>query len=110
MKQAETKIVQKEKQLAQQEEAIVKKEGEIEQMKANYEAQLDIAEKKDQELNRLHQQAIDKLESIAGMSAEEAKNNMIESLKAEADTPHHPQEGIVVFSAPPSTPYTPSTP
>ena len=85
MKQAETKIVQKEKQLAQQEEAIVKKEGEIEQMKANYEAQLDIAEKKDQELNRLHQQAIDKLESIAGMSAEEA-NNMIESLKAEADT------------------------
>ena len=86
MKQAETKIVQKEKQLAQQEEAIVKKEGEIEQMKANYEAQLDIAEKKDQELNRLHQQAIDKLESIAGMSAEEAKNNMIESLKAEADT------------------------
>ncbi len=86
MKQAETKIVQKEKQLAQQEEAIVKKEGEIEQMKANYEAQLDIAEKKDQELNRLHQQAIDKLESIAGMSAEEAKNNMIESLKAEANT------------------------
>ena len=86
MKQAETKIVQKEKQLAQQEEAIVKKEGEIEQMKANYEAQLDIAEKKDQEPNRLHQQAIDKLESIAGMSAEEAKNNMIESLKAEADT------------------------
>ncbi|MBQ1752738.1 MAG: ribonuclease Y [Paludibacteraceae bacterium] len=86
MKQAETKIIQKEKQLAQQEEAIVKKEGEIEQMKANYEAQLDLAEKKDQELNRLHQQAIDKLESIAGMSAEEAKNNMIESLKAEADT------------------------
>ena len=86
MKQAETKIIQKEKQLVQQEEAIVKKEGEIEQMKANYEAQLDLAEKKDQELNRLHQQAIDKLESIAGMSAEEAKNNMIESLKAEADT------------------------
>ncbi len=86
LKQAEAKILQKERQLAQQEESIIKKEGEIEQMKNNYETQLDIAEKKDQELNRLHQQAIEKLESIAGMSAEEAKNNMIESLKAEADT------------------------
>ena len=85
MKQAETKIVQKEKQLAQQEEAIVKKEGEIEQMKANYEAQLDIAEKKDQELNRLHQQAVHGEQEWSQMD-EEAKNNMIESLKAEADT------------------------
>lgn len=86
MKQTEVKIQQKEKQLIQQEEALVAKEGEIEKMKQNYENQLDIAEKKDQELNRLHQQAIEKLESIAGMSAEEAKNNIIESLKAEADT------------------------
>lgn len=86
LQQAETRIAQKEKQLQIQEEGFVKKEAEIEQLKSAYEAQLDIAEKKDQELDRLHQQAIQKLEAVAGMSAQEAKESMIESLKAEAQT------------------------
>ncbi len=86
LQQAEAKIAQKEKQLQIQEEGFVKKETEIEQLKKAYEAQLDIAEKKDQELDRLHKQAIEKLEAVAGMSAQEAKDSMIESLKAEAQT------------------------
>lgn len=86
LQQAEAKIAQKEKQLQIQEEGFVKKEAEIEQLKNAYETQLDIAEKKDQELDRLHKQAIEKLEAVAGMSAQEAKDSMIESLKAEAQT------------------------
>ncbi|MBP5318555.1 MAG: ribonuclease Y, partial [Paludibacteraceae bacterium] len=86
LQSAEAKLLQKEKQLQSMEEGLSRKEAEIGQLRSMYEAQLDIAEKKDQELDRLHHQAIEKLESIAGMSAEEAKKNMIESLKAEAQT------------------------
>ena len=82
----ESKLGQKEKQLQNQEETLVKKEAEVEKMRQDYENQLEIAEKKDQELDRLNKEAIERLEAIAGMSAEEAKNNMVESLKAEAQT------------------------
>ncbi|MCQ2369868.1 MAG: ribonuclease Y [Paludibacteraceae bacterium] len=86
IQQAESRIVQKEKQLQSQEDELTKKNAEVEQLKTAYETQLDIAEKKDQELDRLHQQAIEKLESVAGMSAQQAKDSMIEALKAEAQT------------------------
>ena len=82
----EAKLNQKEKLLVAQEEKILKKENELENIKTHLENQLEIAEKKDQELDKLHQKAIEKLESIAGLSAEEAKNAMIESLKDEAKT------------------------
>ncbi len=82
----EAKLNQKEKQLQSQEDFLVKKENEIDQLRTNYENQKDIVEKKEQELDRLHHQAIEKLETIAGLSAEEAKNQMIESLKDEAKT------------------------
>lgn len=86
VQQAESRVSQKEKQLQQQEEGFAKKEAEVEQLKASYQVQIEIAEKKDQELDRLHQQAIEKLEAVAGMSAQEAKDTMIESLKEEAQT------------------------
>ena len=82
----EAKLNQKEKLLASQEEKILKKEGELDNLRINLENQLEIAEKKDQELDKLHQKAIKELETIAGLSAEEAKNTMIESLKDEAKT------------------------
>lgn len=82
----EAKLSQREKQLQGQEDFLVKKETELDQLRSNYESQKDIVEKKEQELDRLHHQAIEKLETIAGLSAEEAKNQMIESLKDEAKT------------------------
>ena len=82
----EAKLNQKEKLLVAQEEKVLKKEGELDNLRINLENQLEIAEKKDQELDKLHQKAIKELETIAGLSAEEAKNAMIESLKDEAKT------------------------
>ena len=82
----EAKLNQREKQLQGQEDFLVKKETELDQLRSNYESQKDVVEKKEQELDRLHHQAIEKLETIAGLSAEEAKNQMIESLKDEAKT------------------------
>ncbi|MBO4371231.1 MAG: ribonuclease Y [Paludibacteraceae bacterium] len=82
----ESRLNQKEKQLQSIEESLMRRESEVDQLRTNYESQLEIAEKKDQELDRLHHQAIEKLEAIAGLSAEEAKKSMVESLKAEAQT------------------------
>ena len=47
---------------------------EAEAVKENLEAQLVIVDKKKEELDKLQQQEIDKLEAISGLSAEEAKN------------------------------------
>ena len=86
LQSVESKLLQKEKQLQSQESGILKKEQEVELLRQSYESQLEIAEKKDQELDRLHHEAIEKLEAVSGLSAEEAKQSMIDSLKAEAQT------------------------
>lgn len=55
-------------------------------MKENLEAQLVIVDKKKEELEHMQRQEIEKLEAISGLSAEEAKERMVESLKEEAKT------------------------
>lgn len=72
--------------LSQRQEEIQRKKMEAEAVKENLEAQLVIVDKKKEELDKLQQQEIDKLEAISGLSAEEAKERLIESLKEEAKT------------------------
>ena len=67
-------------------EEIQRKKLEAEAVKENLEAQLVIVDKKKDELDKLQQQEIDKLEAISGLSAEEAKERLVESLKEEAKT------------------------
>jgi ribonucrease Y len=43
-------------------------------------------EKKAEEMGRLHKQQVDKLEAISGLSGEEARKQLVESLKEEAKT------------------------
>ena len=57
-----------------------------EAVKENLEAQLAIVDKKKEELEHMQRQEIEKLEAISGLSAEEAKERMVESLKEEAKT------------------------
>lgn len=82
----EAKIKQKELFIESEEKQLEKKAAELESIKLNYENQLSLNEKKEEELDRLHHQAVQKLEAVAGLSAEEARNNLIESLKNEAET------------------------
>ena len=70
----------------QRQEEIQRKKSEAEAVKENLEAQLVIIDKKKDELDKLQQQEIEKLETISGLSADEAKERMIESLKEEAKT------------------------
>jgi ribonuclease Y len=49
-------------------------------------AQLSLVEKKEEELEKLHKQQVEQLEAISGLSGEEAKNQLIESLREESKT------------------------
>ena len=84
IQQAENKLKQREMVLSQRQEEIQRKKMEAEAVKENLEAQLVIVDKKKEELDKLQQQEIDKLEAISGLSAEEAKERLVESLKEEA--------------------------
>ena len=86
IQQAENKLKQREMVLSQRQEEIQRKKMEAEAVKENLEAQLVIVDKKKDELDKLQQQEIDKLEAISGLSAEEAKERLVESLKEEAKT------------------------
>ena len=86
IQQAENKLKQRELVLNQRQEEIQRKKVEAEAVKENLEAQLGIVDKKKEELEHMQRQEIEKLEAISGLSAEEAKERMVESLKEEAKT------------------------
>ena len=86
IQQAENKLKQREMVLSQRQEEIQRKKAEADAVRENLEAQLGIVDKKKEELDKLQHQEIEKLEAISGLSAEEAKERMVESLKEEAKT------------------------
>ena len=51
-----------------------------------YESKLEHLEKKQQEVERMHKSQLNQLEVISGLSAEDARDQLIEGLKAEAKT------------------------
>lgn len=86
IQQAENKLKQREMVLNQKNEDLQRKRNETEAIKENLDAQLVIIEKKKEELDNLQAQEREKLETISGLSAEEAKERLVESLKEEAKT------------------------
>ena len=65
-------------------EELQRKQKELNVLKDNLTVQLDIVSKKQTDLEKAHKQQIEQLETISGLSAAEAKAQIIESLKAEA--------------------------
>ena len=86
IQQAENKLKQREMVLNQKNEELQRKRNETEAIKENLDAQLVIIEKKKEELDNLQAQEREKLGTISGLSAEEAKERLVESLKEEAKT------------------------
>jgi ribonuclease Y len=80
----ENKLKQKENSLSQKMEETERKKKELDAIRNNLQNQMDMVEKKNEELDKIHKQHVEQLETISGMSAEEAKNQLMESLKAEA--------------------------
>lgn len=84
--QAENRIRQKENSVGQQLNELQKKQREAEQLQENLTAQLEQNKTKNEEFERLRKQQLEKIEAIAGLSTADAKNMLIETLKAEAKT------------------------
>jgi ribonuclease Y len=53
---------------------------------SEYQSKLDILEKKQQEVERMHKSQLNQLEVISGLSAEDAREQLMEGLKGEAKT------------------------
>ena len=86
LQSAEAKAKQRELQLNQQQQELQRKKAESDAIRANLDTQIEIVEKKKAELERLHKAEVERLEHLSGLSAEEAKEKLIESLKEEAKT------------------------
>lgn len=84
--QVENKIKQKELIINQQSQELNKKQKEVDTIKENLKAQVEIVNKKSEEYDKLKQEAIEKVEQISGMTAVEAKNQLVETMKDEAKT------------------------
>jgi len=82
--QAENKLKQREITMNQQNAEIQRKTKEITSMKETLATQMELAEKKVEEYEKLRLQQIEKIESMASMSAEEAKALLMENMKEEA--------------------------
>ncbi|OFY45171.1 MAG: ribonuclease Y [Bacteroidetes bacterium GWF2_40_14] len=82
--QQENRLKQRELVLNQQASEIQKKNKEAETIKDNLKLQSDHLEKKQEEYEKLRIEAIQKIENLAGMSAVEAKNQLVETMKSEA--------------------------
>ncbi len=86
LQQNENRLRQKEMQLNQRQGDLQRKHQEADAVRENLEAQMTVIEGKKEELEKLQMQEREKLEVISGLSAEEAKNRLVESLKEEAKT------------------------
>ncbi|MFA5325506.1 MAG: ribonuclease Y [Bacteroidales bacterium] len=86
IQQLENKLKQRELVFNQQNSEFGRKQKEAETIKENLKVQLDILNKKMEEYEKLREEAITKLEEVAGMTAADAKNQLVETMKAEAKT------------------------
>ena len=82
--QRENTLKQKEQSVNSRLENMNRKENELDNQKKNLEKQVDIAIKKQEEVEHLKNQHVKQLETIAGLSAEEARAQLVENMKTEA--------------------------
>jgi ribonuclease Y len=82
----ENRTKQKEQQINQKTETLEKQVKENETIKDHLNRQIEIINQKRNELEKHQEEHIRKLEKIGGLSAEDAKAQLIESLKQEAQT------------------------
>ena len=84
--QAENKLKQRETSLNQRHEDLQRKKAENDNLKTTLENKINQIDKQKEELEQMQEEERIKLETISGLSAEEAKERLVESLKDEAKT------------------------
>ncbi len=86
VQEKEVKLQQREMQLNQKQGEMQRKINEVEALRETHEQQLSLLENKKRDLEHLSRQAHEQLEAISGLSADQAKEQLIEAMKEEAKT------------------------
>lgn len=84
--EAEKRTRDKESQISNELAKTKKLAVELEDKKKDYDERLEFLEKKQSEVEKLHRNQIEQLEVISSLSAEEAKSQLMETIKEEAKT------------------------
>ncbi|MFP5470862.1 MAG: ribonuclease Y [Bacteroidia bacterium] len=86
LKSLEDKARQKENTLNQKTEEVNRKDRDLGSLKSSLEAQIEANKKRQEELNKTIQKQVLELEKLSGYSKDEAKAQLVETLKGEART------------------------
>lgn len=86
MSAAESKVRQKEQQIKSSFDELQKKQHDLQTEQEALSKQKEIVAQKQEDIEKIRKQQIEKLEQLSGISSEQAKEQLIESLKAEAKT------------------------
>ncbi|GEC71852.1 ribonucrease Y [Flavobacterium flevense] len=84
--EVEKRTRDKESQISNELSKAKKINDDFEKKTAEFEAKIEVLDKKQAEVDKLHKSQLQQLELISGLSAEEAKEQLVEGLKAEAKT------------------------
>ncbi len=82
----EQKIKQREAQISRELEQLKRKETEVNEERQTLTVQLDHVKKRKEELDKFNQQKVVILENISKLTADQARDQLVESLKEEAQT------------------------
>jgi ribonuclease Y len=82
----EQKIKQREGQLSKELETVKRKEAEIDEERQSLALQHDLVKKRKEELDKFNAQKVAILENISKLTADQARDQLVESLKEEAQT------------------------
>lgn len=82
----ENKLKQKEAHLSKEIESVKRKEVEVEEIRDKLQAQIEVVNKRKIELDKFNEQKVNILEKISNLTADDAREQLIESLKNEAET------------------------
>ncbi len=83
---AENRLKQRESTFSQKLEDLQRKQNEVQTIRENLNSQLEILNKKQSELDKSFHEQLEQLEAISGMSAQEAKQQLVDALKSDAQS------------------------
>jgi ribonuclease Y len=86
LQSAEDRVKSKEKTLSKKIEEANRKSKQVENQRKTLDAKISANDKKQSELDKMHQKHVDELSRVSGLSVEDAKESLMETLKDEART------------------------
>lgn len=82
----ENKLKQRDQHLSREIENVKRKEAEVDDLKEKLQVQMEVVNKKKLELDKFNEQKVSLLEKISHLTADEAREQLVDSLRQEAET------------------------